>query len=157
MYFVLISQARIYSRCNLDHSAPDGARPSSRTVLPSNLYISSIKFLCLSLFWSHICSLEDVIQTGRRDRTLQRGISRAEFNFAIAIVCCRTMIMVPHVVWKTWPEGLSRQKLRPKAEVFVVTEARGPCFFTRHEGPGSNPIIARSLIDFFSAFYSREY
>ena len=31
-------------------------------------------------------------------------------------------------VWKTWPEGLSRQKQRPKAEVFVVTEAWGPCF-----------------------------
>ena len=28
--------------------------------------------------------------------------------------------MVSHAVWKTWPEGL-----RPKAEVFVVTEARG--------------------------------
>ena len=38
------------------------------------------------------------------------------------------LIMVSHAVWKTWPEGLSRQKPRPKAEVFVVTEARGPCF-----------------------------
>ena len=36
--------------------------------------------------------------------------------------------MVSRAVWKTWPEGLSRQKPRPKAEVFVVTEARGPCF-----------------------------
>ena len=36
--------------------------------------------------------------------------------------------MVSHAVWKTWPEGLSRQKPRPKAEVFVVTEARGLCF-----------------------------
>ena len=36
--------------------------------------------------------------------------------------------MVSHAVWKTWPEGLSRQKPRPKAEVFVVTEARGICF-----------------------------
>ena len=25
---------------------------------------------------------------------------------------------------KTWPEGLSREKPRPKAEVFVVTDAR---------------------------------
>ena len=38
------------------------------------------------------------------------------------------LIMVSHAVWKTWPEGLCRQKPRPKAEVFVVTEARGPCF-----------------------------
>ena len=38
------------------------------------------------------------------------------------------LIMVPHAVGKTWPEGLSRQKPKPKAEVFVVTEARGPCF-----------------------------
>ena len=29
---------------------------------------------------------------------------------------------------KTWPEGLIKQKPRPKAEVFVVTEAWGPCF-----------------------------
>ena len=33
--------------------------------------------------------------------------------------------MVSHAVWKTWPEGFSRQKPRPKTEVFVVTEARG--------------------------------
>ena len=50
--------------------------------------------------------------------------------------------MVSRAVWKTWPEGLSRQKPRPKAEVFVVTEAR----------EWSNPIIARSLIDFFPCF-----
>ena len=37
-------------------------------------------------------------------------------------------LSLSHAVWKTWPEGLSRQKPRPKAEVFVVTEARGPCF-----------------------------
>ena len=36
--------------------------------------------------------------------------------------------MVSRAVWKTWPEGLSRQKPGPKAEVFVVTEALGPCF-----------------------------
>ena len=36
--------------------------------------------------------------------------------------------MVSHAMWKTWPEGLSRQKTRPKAEVFVDTEAQGPCF-----------------------------
>ena len=36
--------------------------------------------------------------------------------------------MVSHALCKTWPEGLSRQKPRPKAEVFVATEARGPCF-----------------------------
>ena len=38
------------------------------------------------------------------------------------------LIMVSHAVWKTWSEGLSRQNPRPKAEVFVVIEARGPCF-----------------------------
>ena len=43
------------------------------------------------------------------------------------------LIMVSHAVWKTWPEGLSRQKPSPKAEVFVVIEAR-------------------SLIDFFHSF-----
>ena len=32
--------------------------------------------------------------------------------------------MVPHAVWKTCPEGLSKQKPRPKAEVFDITEAR---------------------------------
>ena len=42
--------------------------------------------------------------------------------------------MVSHAMWKTWPEGLSRQKPRPKAEIFVVTEARGPCFLqTEHQ------------------------
>ena len=30
-------------------------------------------------------------------------------------------------------------------------------FFTRHGRPWSNPIIARSLIDFFSGFYSHKY
>ena len=36
--------------------------------------------------------------------------------------------MVSYAVWKTRLEGLSRQKPRPNAEVFVVTEAREPCF-----------------------------
>ena len=46
------------------------------------------------------------------------------------------LIMVSHALWKTWPEALSRQKARPKAEVFVVTGVRArlqiyffPCFF----------------------------
>ena len=38
--------------------------------------------------------------------------------------------MVSHAVWKTWPEGLSRQKLRPKADAFVLTEARKYSFST---------------------------
>ena len=33
--------------------------------------------------------------------------------------------MVSHAELKTWPEGLSRQKLRLKTEVFVFTEALG--------------------------------
>ena len=53
-------------------------------------------------------------------------------------------------MWKTWPEGLSRQKPRPKAEVFV-RRYWGPraMFFTRHRRPWSNPIITHLLIDFF--------
>ena len=43
------------------------------------------------------------------------------------------LIMVSHAVWKTWPEGLSKQKPRPKAEVFVVTEAEGHAFYTAWE------------------------
>ena len=39
----------------------------------------------------------------------------------IIMFCCS--------IWSWSPaEGLSRQKPRPKAEVFVVTETRGPCF-----------------------------
>ena len=34
--------------------------------------------------------------------------------------------MVYQAVWKTSSEGLGRQKTRPKAEVFVATEAFGP-------------------------------
>ena len=42
-----------------------------------------------------------------------------------------------------------RQKPRPSASVFVYWVPRA-MFFTRHGRPWSNPIIARSLIDFFS-------
>ena len=30
--------------------------------------------------------------------------------------------MVSHAVWKTWPEGLSRQKLRPKATTHYLSQ-----------------------------------
>ena len=59
------------------------------------------------------------------------------------------LIMVSHAVWKTWPEGLSRQKPRLKADVFVVTEA----IIARSL---IEAIIARSLIDFFS-LYSQNF
>ena len=47
--------------------------------------------------------------------------------------------MVSHAVSKTWLEGLSRRKPRPKAEVFVATEARGPCF--SHDMGGHDEIL----------------
>ena len=55
--------------------------------------------------------------------------------------------MVSHAVWKSWPEGLSRQKPRPKAEVFGRNWGPRAMFFTRHVRPWSNPIIARLLIE----------
>ena len=63
---------------------------------------------------------------------------------------------LPCRVKKTWPVGLSRQKPRPKAEVFVVTEARGLCF---SHGMGERDQIllkyGRRLI--FPVFYSHKY
>ena len=41
--------------------------------------------------------------------------------------------MVSHAMWKNWQEGLRKQKTRPKAPVFVVTEARGHVFLMAWE------------------------
>ena len=45
-----------------------------------------------------------------------------------ASLCCCIWSWSPVPCEKHGPKALSRQKPRPKAEVFVVTEARGPCF-----------------------------
>ena len=51
----------------------------------------------------------------------------------------------------TWPEGLWRQKTSTKAEVFVVTEARGP-YMSDSMGDHDQSITARSLIDFLIVY-----
>ena len=46
----------------------------------------------------------------------------------LSVPYCRIWSWSPMPCEKHGPRELSRQKPRPKAEVFVVTEARGPCF-----------------------------
>ena len=57
-------------------------------------------------------------------------------------------------VQKHGPRASVTTKPRPSASVFVYWVPRA-MFFTRHGRPWSNPIIARSLIDFFFHFVHR--
>ena len=63
--------------------------------------------------------------------------------------------MVSHAVWKTWLEGLGRQKPRPKADVFVVTEAQG--LYSSHGIETMIKSYHSMLADwFFAGFYSHK-
>ena len=58
--------------------------------------------------------------------------------------------MVSHAAWKTWPSGLSNNKKpRPSASIFVL----GPCFFTRHWRPWSNPTTLQDGRDAFTSLF----